>query len=92
MGPTEARYRNVRDCLVKLATFQGRSIHARTVGHFQNAGWNLRVEGNGGKFWGREVKVQQLATIAPGEYMIFSQTTQNKTLIFDGPTKRRPQW
>jgi hypothetical protein len=36
-------------------------------------------------------KVQQLATIAPGEYMIFSQTTQNKTLIFDGPTKRRPQ-
>jgi hypothetical protein len=36
-------------------------------------------------------KVQQLATIAPGEYMIFSQTTQNQTLIFDGPTKRRPQ-
>jgi len=36
-------------------------------------------------------KVQQLATIAPGEYMIFSQTTQNKTLIFDGPTNRKPQ-
>jgi hypothetical protein len=34
-------------------------------------------------------KVEQMATYAPGEYMIFSQTTQNKTLIFDGPTKRK---
>jgi len=30
-------------------------------------------------------KVEQMARIAPGEYMIFSQTTQNKTLILDGP-------
>ena len=36
-------------------------------------------------------KVQQMAVSAPGEYMIFSHTTQNKTLIFDGPSKRRPQ-
>jgi hypothetical protein len=36
-------------------------------------------------------KVQQLARHAPGEYMIFSQTTQNKTFIFDGPTRRPPQ-
>jgi hypothetical protein len=26
-------------------------------------------------------KVQQLATTAPGEYMIFSQTTGNKTIV-----------
>jgi len=26
-------------------------------------------------------KVQQLATVAPGEYMIFSQTTGKKTII-----------
>jgi hypothetical protein len=26
-------------------------------------------------------KVQQMATIAPGEYMIFSQTTRKKTVI-----------
>ena len=30
-------------------------------------------------------KIEQMARIAPGEYMIFSQTTQNKTLILDGP-------
>ena len=34
-------------------------------------------------------KVQQLARTAPGEYMIFSQTTGKKTLILDGPTKRK---
>jgi hypothetical protein len=34
-------------------------------------------------------KVEQLATTAPGEYMIFSQTTQSQTLILDGPTKRK---
>ena len=33
-------------------------------------------------------KIEQMARIAPGEYMIFSQTTQNKTLILDGPPKR----
>src|ERR1700732_3559366 len=33
-------------------------------------------------------KVEQMARIAPGEYMIFSQTTQNKTLILDGAPKR----
>ena len=33
-------------------------------------------------------KVEQLAMNAPGEYMIFSQTTGNKTLILDGPTKK----
>ena len=33
-------------------------------------------------------KVEQLATNAPGEYMIFSQITQNKTFIHDGPANR----
>ena len=33
-------------------------------------------------------KVEQLAMHAPGEYMIFSQTTGNKTHILDGPAKR----
>jgi hypothetical protein len=33
-------------------------------------------------------KVEQLAMQAPGEYMIFSHITQNKTFILDGPTKR----
>jgi hypothetical protein len=33
-------------------------------------------------------KVEQMARIAPGEYMIFSQATQNKTLIIDGPPER----
>jgi hypothetical protein len=32
-------------------------------------------------------KVEQLAMHAPGEYMIFSHTTQDKTFILDGPTK-----
>lgn len=36
-------------------------------------------------------KVEQMARIAPGEYMIFSQTTQNKTLILDGPPERIPK-
>jgi hypothetical protein len=36
-------------------------------------------------------KIEQLAMNAPGEYMIFSQTTRNKTFILDGPTKRNPQ-
>ena len=36
-------------------------------------------------------KVEQLALHAPGEYMIFSQTTQNKTFIHDGPTKPSPE-
>jgi hypothetical protein len=36
-------------------------------------------------------KVEQLAMNAPGEYMIFSQTTQEKTLILDGPTNRIPE-
>jgi hypothetical protein len=35
-------------------------------------------------------KVEQLAMNAPGEYMIFSQTTQNKTFIHDGATTRLP--
>ena len=34
-------------------------------------------------------KVEQLARSAPGEYMIFSQTTQEKTLILDGPAHRK---
>jgi hypothetical protein len=34
-------------------------------------------------------KVEQLARTAPGEYMIFSHTTQNKTFIHDGPTKHK---
>jgi len=29
-------------------------------------------------------KVEQLAANAPGEYMIFSQTTQNKIVVKDG--------
>lgn len=33
-------------------------------------------------------KVQQLATVAPGEYMIFSQTTGKKTIIPLDATKR----
>jgi hypothetical protein len=37
-------------------------------------------------------KVEQLAISAPGEYMIFSQTTRDKTLILDGPTKRNPHY
>ena len=32
-------------------------------------------------------KVEQLALRAPGEYMIFSHTTQNRTFIHDGPAK-----
>jgi hypothetical protein len=36
-------------------------------------------------------KVEQLAMHAPGEYMIFSHTTRNKTFILDGPTRRNPQ-
>ena len=36
-------------------------------------------------------KIEQMARIAPGEYMIFSQTTQNKTLILDGPPERIPK-
>jgi hypothetical protein len=35
-------------------------------------------------------KVEQLALRAPGEYMIFSHTTQEKTIILDGPTNRSP--
>jgi hypothetical protein len=36
-----------------------------------------------------ESTVQRLAITSPGEYMIFNQTTQNKTLIpLDGSTKR----
>jgi hypothetical protein len=37
-------------------------------------------------------KVEQLAISAPGEYMIFSQTTRDKTLILDGPTKRNSHY
>jgi hypothetical protein len=36
-------------------------------------------------------KVEQLAMTAPGEYMIFSQNTQEKTIILDGPTNRIPE-
>ena len=37
-----------------------------------------------------ESTVQRLAITAPGEYMIFNQTTQNKTLVpLDGSTKRK---
>lgn len=36
-------------------------------------------------------KIEQMAILAPGEYMIFSQTTQSKTLILDGPPKRIPE-
>lgn len=36
-------------------------------------------------------KVEQLASNAPGEYMIFSQTTQKKTIILDGPADRIPK-
>lgn len=35
-------------------------------------------------------KIEQFARSAPGEYMIFSQTTQNKTFIHDGPTSPKP--
>jgi hypothetical protein len=33
-------------------------------------------------------KVEQLAMQAPGEYMIFSHATRNKTFILDGPSKQ----
>jgi hypothetical protein len=37
-----------------------------------------------------ESTVQRLAITSPGEYMIFNQATQNKTLIpLDGSTKRK---
>jgi hypothetical protein len=35
-------------------------------------------------------KVEQLAMNAPGEYLIYSQTTGDKTLILDGSTNRNP--
>jgi hypothetical protein len=35
-------------------------------------------------------KVEQLARTAPGEYMIFSHTTQNKTFIHDGRARNNP--
>ena len=35
-------------------------------------------------------KVEQLAMNAPGEYLIYNQTTGNKTLILDGSTMRKP--
>jgi hypothetical protein len=31
-----------------------------------------------------KLKVEELAAKAPGEYMIFSQTTQNKIVVKDG--------
>jgi hypothetical protein len=37
-----------------------------------------------------ESTARRLAITSPGEYMIFNQTTQNKTLIpLDGSTKRK---
>jgi hypothetical protein len=36
-------------------------------------------------------KIEQMARIAPGKYMSFSQTTQDKTLILDGPPQRIPE-
>jgi hypothetical protein len=37
-----------------------------------------------------KLKVEQLATNAPGEYMIFSQTTGNKTLVkLDNSSEQR---
>jgi hypothetical protein len=37
-----------------------------------------------------KTKVKQLATTAPGEYLIFSQRTQEKTVVPLDATERKP--
>ncbi len=57
------------------------------IGHLQDAGRNLRVESGT-----RELAKLKAEGLGPGDYMIFSQTTSNKTILtLDGSSEPKPQ-